>query len=90
MDGHALQGERVKGPALPKLIGLLCALVALAACVIAKVDAGPAALRALIAFSVGSLLTQAWYAFIATRMVTSKRAEPADEEEFQGQENRAA
>lgn len=86
MDGHALQGERVKGPALPKLIGLLCALVALAACVLAKVDPGPSALRALIAFAVGSLLTQAWYAFIATRLVPSRQ----EEEESEEQEKRAA
>jgi hypothetical protein len=57
-----------QGSSLPKLIGLVCALVALAASILSKVDAGPALLRSAIAYFAGSLLTQAWYVFFATRI----------------------
>ncbi len=55
---------------MPKLIGLLCALISLAASVLGQVEPGTALLRAGIAFIAGSLLTQAWYVFIATRVTT--------------------
>lgn len=53
---------------MPRLIGLLCALVALAACVISGVAPGDSLLRAALAFVVGLLATQIWYVFFATRI----------------------
>lgn len=62
--------------ALPKLIGLICCLVALAASIIAKVDPASALIRAVASFFAGSLLTQIWYVFFATQV-----ARPSDIEE---------
>lgn len=53
---------------MPRLIGLLCALVALAACVLSGVSPGDSLLRAALAFVVGLLATQVWYVFFATRI----------------------
>jgi hypothetical protein len=70
-DGSNLAKRHASGgSALPKLIGLLCALCSLAASVLGKVEPGTALIRAAIAFAIGSLLTQAWYVFIATRITT--------------------
>lgn len=53
---------------MPRLIGLLCALVALASCVISGVSPADSLLRAALAFVVGLLATQVWYVFFATRI----------------------
>ncbi|MFN8139516.1 MAG: hypothetical protein U0R49_06940 [Fimbriimonadales bacterium] len=63
---------RNQGANLPKLIGLLCALMALAACVIQKTDPANSFLRALVAFVVGSALTKAWYALLAARIAPTE------------------
>jgi hypothetical protein len=44
--------------------------------VLAKADVTTSVIRALSAFAVGSLLTQAWYAFFATRITTARDLEP--------------
>lgn len=81
-DGSNLARQHVSGgSALPKLIGLLCALCSLAASVLGKVEPGTALLRAAIAFAIGSLLTQAWYVFIATRITTIDELVATSEEE---------
>ncbi|MBV6503882.1 MAG: hypothetical protein AKCLJLPJ_01976 [Fimbriimonadales bacterium] len=56
---------------MPKLIGLCCALVALAGGIVAHVEPGTALLRAAIAFVAGSLLTQFWYVFLAARITSA-------------------
>ncbi|MCH8273748.1 MAG: hypothetical protein IH851_03075 [Armatimonadetes bacterium] len=66
---------------MPKLIGLMCALAALAAGVIAKTDPATAIMRALIAFIAGTMLTQVWYVFFAARVTTASRAPETDSEE---------
>lgn len=68
MLSHA-DAQQKAGDRMPKLIGLICALVALAACVIQKADPTASILRALAAFMAGSLLTKAWYALLAARLV---------------------
>jgi len=60
---------------VPKLIGLLCALVALAACVVSGVEPWTSLLRAFVAFVVGMVGTQIWYVFFATRIEYSKEEE---------------
>ncbi|GIV01769.1 MAG: hypothetical protein D6724_00800 [Armatimonadetes bacterium] len=60
---------------MPKLIGLLCALVALAACVLSGVEPLTSVLRAVLAFVVGMVGTQIWYVFFATRIEYSKEEE---------------
>jgi len=56
------------GEEMPRLIGLLCSLVALTACVLSGVGPGDSLLRAALAFVVGLLATQVWYVFFATRI----------------------
>jgi|GEM_PF-3881774 len=85
MVEHA-QPLRNRGQFLPKLIGLLCALVALAACVLAKVDPAVSLLRALLAFIAGSMVTKAWYVLIAARVTDA----PPDAEFQETEERRAA
>lgn len=68
------------GAAVPKLIGLVCALVALAASVLASVDIAGALIRAVLAFLAGWVLTQVWYVFFATQ-VASTPTEPAESDE---------
>jgi hypothetical protein len=54
---------------MPRLVGGLAALVALAAGILSHVDPVTSVLRALLAFIVGSIATQLWYVFFATRVV---------------------
>lgn len=54
---------------MPKVIGLCCALVALASAVIGQVGTPAALTRAAGAFFIGLFLTQAWYAFLAPRLI---------------------
>lgn len=61
---------------MPKVVGLICALVALAASILAKAEPGTSAIRALLAFVAGSFLTQIWYVFFATQV-----AKPSDQDE---------
>jgi hypothetical protein len=53
---------------MPRLIGLLCAFVALSAGILSQVELTTALLRAAIGFLAGSLLTQVWYVFFAARI----------------------
>ncbi len=68
---------------MPKLIGLLCALSALTAGILAQVDPWVALFRSIIAFFIGSILTQIWYVFFAARVTAVKNKEyderPSDE-----------
>ena len=54
---------------MPKVIGLLCALIALAAAVIGDVAAPLALARAAAAFIIGLFLAQIWYALLAPRLI---------------------
>ena len=54
---------------MPKVIGLLCALFALAAAVIGEVATPIALARAAIAFILGVFLAQMWYALLAPRLI---------------------
>jgi hypothetical protein len=63
---------------MPKVIGLLCCLVSLAASVLAKSEPASAAVRAGLAFIAGRFLTQIWYVFFATQM--AKPTSLSDEE----------
>lgn len=62
----------------------MCALAAIAASVIAKADPITTLVRAMIAFIVGSVLTKAWYVFLAARVADEELSfeeisEPSDE-----------
>lgn len=52
---------------MPKVVGGLAALVALAAGILGQVDPLDSLVRALLAFILGLIGTQAWYVFFATR-----------------------
>ena len=64
---------------MPRVIGLICCLVALAASILAKADPLSAITRGLLAFVAGSFLTQIWYVFFATQV--SKPSHQSDEDE---------
>lgn len=53
---------------MPKLIGGIAALVALAAGILAHVDPVATVQRAALAFILGSLATQVWYVFFTVRI----------------------
>lgn len=96
-DGTTTATRSLRGGAtLPKLIGLACALISLVASVMSKAEPTTALLRAAIAFFVGSLLTQAWYVFIATRIASVDELPPLEESntpapgEREGQSKKAA
>jgi hypothetical protein len=57
---------------MPKVIGFLCALCALTAGILAQVDPWVSLFRAIIAFFIGSILTQVWYVFFAARVTAVK------------------
>lgn len=63
------------GGSLPRLIGLACALVALAACVLGRAEPLTCAIRAAIAYLSGFVLTHMWYVFIATRRINPQGIE---------------
>jgi hypothetical protein len=96
-DGTTTANRTSRGGAtLPKLIGLACALISLVASVMSKADPATALMRAAIAFFVGSILTQAWYVFIATRIATVdelpsiEEVNPPDKTEKEAQSKKAA
>ncbi|MEM4410059.1 MAG: hypothetical protein QXI19_15110 [Candidatus Caldarchaeum sp.] len=61
---------------MPQVIGFLCALCALTAGILAQVDPWVALFRAIIAFFIGSILTQIWYVFFAARVTAVRTREP--------------
>ena len=54
--------------AVPKLIGGMSALVALAAGILAKVEPVTCVMRAGLAFLLGLVATQVWYVFFTVRV----------------------
>jgi hypothetical protein len=57
---------------MPKLIGGLAALVALAGGILANVEPVACLGRSALAFLLGWLLTQLWYVFFTIRVQTGK------------------
>lgn len=69
---------------LPRLIGLVCALVALSASILGNAETWTSLLRAAVAFAIGSILTQVWYALFAVRITTLSVEK--NEKSFQNEE----
>jgi len=59
---------------LPKVIGGLLALIALAASTLAQVDPWTTLFRGFVAYAVGGFLTQLWYVFFTVRVQGSPNA----------------
>lgn len=59
---------------MPKLVGGLAALLALAGGILARVDPMTSLSRAALAFLLGWLLTQLWYVFFTIRVQPSNSA----------------
>lgn len=75
---------------MPKVIGGLAALVALAAGLLSEVDPATCLTRGAGSFLVGWFGTQCWYVFFAARVQPGSRTVASDEDDDQLEEARAA
>lgn len=66
---------------MPKLVGALCALAALVAGILAKVDPVTCLWRAFLAYVVGLWATQLWYVFFTIRVQKLSELEEESEGE---------
>ena len=72
--GYGTNTLRTGRATLPRLIGLVCALVALSASILGNAETWTSLLRAAAAFAIGSILTQIWYAIFAVKVITLSMA----------------
>jgi hypothetical protein len=85
-ESFSLWGPTFEDCNMPKLIGGIAALVALAGGILNSVEPVTIVMRAGLAFLLGAILTQVWYVFFTVRVHTSSDSEDDGDEVVLAQE----